>query len=757
MPGKSSTLKKDESDLGPPSRPSFDSTKEPILLKKRASRSESMNAALLALSAPLESVDQFSAAAPGVDPLLVACQAIAGTMGFSVKTPAGNQAILVERLDAIARASLMRTRRVTLRDAWWRQESGPLLGFRDGQPVALLPSNGRYTLFDPISGHSTTVDSKLAATLDELAFSFYHPLPQGRLTTLRLLHLGFRDCRADLVRVIMTAAVSGLLGLAVPILSGILFDSVIPSAQRTQIPLISAGVIVTGICSALLTLTSRFSMIRIETRAGATMLATVWDRLLRLPVSFFRDYSSGDLAMRAMGIDQVRQIISANLIVSSLSSIFAIFHIGLLFYYSPSLAIPALTAISATLTIIIAGALGQTRYQRKLAAIQGRVLGNALQLVGGVAKIRAAGAEARAFGVWSRDFARQTETSVRARRLSNGMDVFQALLMPFAYCVLMAWAGQKVVGAGAHDLSTGAFLAFSASFQQLMAASLQFGSSLMVLARVVPLIERAKPILQTMAEQDVRKSDPGELSGAIEVNDLSFRYRGDVSPVLRNISFRIEPGEFVAFVGASGSGKSTLLRLLLGCEEVESGSISYDGRELSDLDLPLLRRQVGAVLQNGRLMAGSLAANILGTNHVGLDAAWEAVCLAGLEEEVNAMPMGIHTVIGEGGTGLSGGQRQRVLIARALVNKPKIVFFDEATSALDNHAQAYVSDSLERLNATRIVVAHRLSTIRHAHRIYVLDKGELVETGTYQELMASRGRFYSLAHHQLLTLVSSQQ
>jgi ABC-type bacteriocin/lantibiotic exporter with double-glycine peptidase domain len=239
-------------------------------------------------------------------------------------------------------------------------------------------------------------------------------------------------------------------------------------------------------------------------------------------------------------------------------------------------------------------------------------------------------------------------------------------------------------------------------------------------------------------------------STAKEASRLRFRYKEDLPIVLNDVSFTINPGEFVAFVGHSGSGKSTLFRLLLGFEKPESGFIHFDGLDLDDIDPQALRRQMGVVLQNGRITDGDIFTNIIGTAPLSIDDAWEAARAARLDKDIEAMPMGMHTVISEGGGGLSGGQRQRLLIARAIVHRPRILLFDEATSALDNQTQSTVSRSLEQLNATRIVIAHRLSTILHADRIFVFDQGGIVQQGTYDELMAQEGLFRDLAQRQIV-------
>jgi len=266
---------------------------------------------------------------------------------------------------------------------------------------------------------------------------------------------------------------------------------------------------------------------------------------------------------------------------------------------------------------------------------------------------------------------------------------------------------------------------------------------------VIPLYERAKPILETAPEVDAAKTKPKTLRGDIEVSHVVFRYEPAGRPILSDLSIHIAPGEFVALVGDSGAGKSTLLRLLLGFEMPESGTVYYDGQDLRELDVRALRRRIGVVLQDDKPSAGSLFDNIAGCANLSLDEAWEAARMVGLEEDIKAMPMGMQTVVPPGWSGFSGGQIQRLLIARALARRPGILFFDEATSALDNNAQAVVSQSIESLKVTRLVIAHRLSTVLGADRIYALRQGQVVEAGTFKELMAKEGYFYELAKRQI--------
>jgi ABC-type bacteriocin/lantibiotic exporter with double-glycine peptidase domain len=257
------------------------------------------------------------------------------------------------------------------------------------------------------------------------------------------------------------------------------------------------------------------------------------------------------------------------------------------------------------------------------------------------------------------------------------------------------------------------------------------------------------PILETVPESADTAQAPGLLSGAIDVSGVSFRYNADGPDVLNDLSISIRAGEFIALVGPSGCGKSTLCRLLLGFEQAHSGAIYFDGQDLAGLDRVAVRRQIGVVLQNGQLMAGDIFSNIVGASRLSMDDAWEAVRMAGMESDLRNMPMGMHTIISEGSSTISGGQKQRLMVARAIVRKPKILLFDEATSALVNNTQAVVTKSIATLKATRIVIAHRLSTIVGADRIFFIEQGRVVETGTFEQLMQLNGRFKALAERQI--------
>ncbi len=710
----------------------------------RALRSEAEErlASVLGTSLPVASADD--------DALAVACRLVAEAGGVAIR-PAPAGAPEPRSLAAIAADSGVRAREVLLRDGWWTRDGGPVLAFAkdDRRPVAILPDGpGRHVLVDPVRGTRTRVDAAVAATLEPQAHVLYRALPPGtpgRRALLRFLGFGSGP---DLGRLFGLGAVAGALALLTPIGTGLLFGSVIPSDSRSQLAYLVAALVAAGFAVAGLQVVQSFAQLRISGRAGGAVQAGLVDRLLALPPSFFRRFATGDLANRALAVGFVQERLTGAASMSVLSALFGLFNVGLLFWYSPRLTWFALLPVA--LAVVVAAILFRLlmHHQVALYEVAGRIQGLTLQLTEGIAKLRVAGAEERAFNRWARAFAEQKRLDLGVRKVLAGVVVLGAGLPPLATGFVFAFVGLST-DRSLTGLSLGTFVAFLAALGAVVSSLTMTLSLLFPVLDVVPVWKRSRPILETPPEPSSRRADPGELSGAVEVSRVSFRYHADGPLVLEDVSFRAEPGEFVALVGPSGSGKSTLYRMLLGFESPEAGAVLYDGLDLAGLDLAAVRRQLGAVLQNSQLLNGTVYDNIAGTSRMTMDEAMEAARLCGLEDDVKAMPMGLHTMVGVGGAGLSGGQRQRILIARAIARRPRILLFDEATSALDNHAQAVVSRTLEQLRATRIVIAHRLSTIRNADRIVVLVNGRVAEAGTFDELMASGREFASLARRQI--------
>ena len=691
---------------------------------------------------------------PGaVDPLVEVCRMVGSAGGVQIPTVPHSRELTKQRdpVSAIAQAARVQARQIMLKGSWWKLESAPMVAFleQDRRPVALLPGRQGYELYDPVTRSSRRVDCKLAGSLRGMGYVFYRPFPPKALDLRDILAFGLKGCGADALTIVGMGIAAGLLGVVTPIFTGIIFDSAIPGAQRISLAELSGFLLICAVATALFALTRSLATLRLQSKMEAAIQAAVWDRLLSLPVPFFRRFTSGDLAKRSLGISQIREALTGSALASILTGIFSTVSCALMFYYSWRLALIASGLVFCSCVVFTLCGWGQVRILREVSSLSGRISGMTLQFINGIAKFRVAGTEARAFAVWAREFAKQRVLAMRARKISNFVTTFNSAFPVLAWAVIFYCASSLMLTSGASLLTTGEFLAFMAAFVQFSTGALELSSALISVLNVVPLYERAKPILTSLPEVVPRQTAPPELTGSMDIHHVSFRYRDEGTLVLRDLSFGVSPGQFVALVGPSGCGKSTLFRLLLGFETPGTGAIYYDGQDLADLDVQAVRRQIGVVLQNSKLMTGSVFRNIVGDGTLTIDDAWHAARLAGLEEDLKNMPMGMHTVVSEGGGGLSGGQRQRLLIARAIVHRPRIMLFDEATSALDNRTQAIVSQSLKALNATRVVIAHRLSTVMRADRIYVLDKGALVESGSFDELMAQGGLFGQMANRQL--------
>jgi NHLM bacteriocin system ABC transporter ATP-binding protein len=651
---------------------------------------------------------------------------------------------------AIARASGVRIRRVALQGQWWREGDYPLLAWRDSdeQPMALLPNGRGFTVYESQQPEKRALDAATVAALHPFAYTFYRPFPDKSIGVFDLVKFGLKGCRPELSWILLMGIASGLLATAVPFATGIIFDSLIPGAERSELLLVCSVLLAIAVTSSLCTLVRESAVLRLEGKMDVSIQAAVWDRLLSLPVRFFRDYASGDLADRSLGIAQIRHVLTSTTLASILSGFFSIFSAALLFYYSPRLALIGVGLTATAFLITIIAACIELQFQRHSWSLSGLISGIVLEFITGVAKLRVAGAENRAFVVWVKHFSAQKRADRSARRVSSAVMVFNAIYP--VLCLAVIFVCYRAFQTQTDGLSTGQLLAFVAAFTQFLGAVLNLGGSLVSVLSVVPLYERAAPIVKTRPEVGSVRSDPGELDGRIEATHLTFRYRPDTPLVIHDLSFRIDPGQFIAFVGPSGCGKSTLLRLLLGFDEPESGAVFYDGQDLAGLDVQALRRRFGVVLQSSTLTTGTILENIIGVaSNLGADEAMNASRMAGLDQDIRRLPMGLHTHIREGGVGLSGGQRQRILIARAIVARPRIMLFDEASSALDNKTQAIVSESLKSLKSTRIVIAHRLSTIVDADRILVMERGRIVQQGRYDQLIKEGGMFGELARRQI--------
>jgi len=651
-------------------------------------------------------------------------------------------------LEAAAQALGARLRRVILEDEWIAYDQGHLIGFREGEPrrvVALIRRRRGYAVVDPAGGGEVMLDSETADEISNAAFAVYPPMPERVDTLIDLGRFLLPVLRGELATVVAVGAVLGLIGVVIPIAISVVFDVLIPGGELNLLVQLGIGLGLAAIFSFLMSILKERALLRLDGRAAATLQGALWSRVLRLPARFFAQYSSGDLRERIVGVSRMRQIVTDVALSATVTAAFSLFYLGLLFAYDARMAALGLALILAMAAItVVVGAL-QVRYNRRRIEASAWLSGYVIQTLRGIVKLRVAGAEDRAFARWTNRYADERVAIRRARRVGEHFAAFADGYGALTSAALFAAAFYLA----AETPSPGVFIAFLAAFGSLRGAFQELSGAVIKVMAAAPDWERGKAVLAEPSETPPDAMAPGRLSGRIEATNISFSY-GDGAPILKDVTIEAEPGEQIALVGPSGSGKSTLLRIFLGLERPERGSVLYDNQDLASLDLALVRRQIGVVTQNGRLFAGSIMENVAGVGAANYEDCMAACEAAGLADDLAQFPMGVHTPLTDGASTLSGGQRQRLLIARALVSRPRIIVFDEATSALDNRTQAIVTQSLAQLQATRIVVAHRLSTIRHADRIYVLDKGVIVEAGAFDDLMALDGQFARLARRQML-------
>lgn len=650
----------------------------------------------------------------------------------------------------IARVSHFICREVMLDNRWFRSDCGPLLVWRekDGRPIACIPKGpGKYLAIDPATGEQQRVTQSVAAQFRLQAQMLYRPFPDKAIGLRDMMAFGLHQVYTrDIVWVLLLALAGALIGLLLPYINEQVYDRFIPMGDGTALVQVCCVVLAATLGNVTFSIVKNLSGFRSINAMKYSLQSAVYDRLYNLPQSFFRHYESADLAGRAMGISTIFQQL-ANVIVSvGLTAFFSLFYLWRMYKYSKKLFWFSLVMVALGMGLIAFLGYRQTRLERSKMELDGKISSLLYQLLGGISKIRIAGVEDRALYEYLKPYTRSRALNMRKERYT----VYTTMLttaLPTVFSIILYY----VMIRNKLTLSIGAFMGFTTAFGSFSQAMLSLVSSFLQVNNILPAFDRIRPILETLPETGSGSVLPGELTGEIEVSHVTFGYDSETGPVLHDINLHIAPGEYVGIVGTSGCGKSTLLKLLLGFEQPQQGKIYYNGRDIDAMDKRELRKKFGVVLQNGGLIAGSIYENITITApKIKRSEVEQAVTAVGLADDIAAMPMGLNTVVAEGAGTISGGQQQRILIARAIVNKPKILFFDEATSALDNVTQAQVCESLEKLHATRIVVAHRLSTVMHCDRILVMDAGRVIEQGSYEELMQKKGAFYQLAARQIV-------
>lgn len=650
-----------------------------------------------------------------------------------------------EQLDYLLYPSGIMYREVNLRGDWYKDAIGPMIGqTTEGTVVALIPKGMRgYEYFDYKTGQKVKLNKNTNKMLTSKALCFYKPFPQKKLKLrdlskyiLSILSL------ADYIMIVCAALVSMLLGLLPTYIQQLLYGKVLASGKMSLLLPISALLIGILVSTTLIDITKSFIISRVGTKLNIAVEAASMARLMSLPPNFFKNYAAGDLSQRIDGLNQICAQLADVFLGTGLTAIFSLGYVAQIATIAPSLTIPSLCVIFTTVVFNIWATLVSLKIYRKKMNIAVKLSGIVYSLFSGIQKIKLAGAEKRAFSKWATQYKSLAELTYNPPMIIKIQSIISVIISAIGGIIICYFAGIS-------NVNVANYMAYMTAYGNVFGAVSSLAGIALTFANIRVILEMVGVIMETEPEISEKKKVVRNISGAIEINNVSFRYADDMPLILDNLSLKIEPGQYIAVVGKTGCGKSTLMRLLLGFEKPQKGAIYYDGRDISSVDIKSLRKNIGVVMQNADTFSGDIYSNItVSAPWLSLDDAWNAAKIAGIDKEIEDMPMGMYTVISEGSGGISGGQKQRLMIARAVAPKPKILILDEATSALDNITQKQVSDALAELKSTRIVVAHRLSTIKQCDRIIVLDAGKIIEDGTYDELIDKNGFFAELVRRQ---------
>ena len=550
----------------------------------------------------------------------------------------------------------------------------------------------------------------------------------------------------DVLMLVGISLFATLIGMLLPPIVKILTGYVANTGSYIVLWSTAAFLLCTALAQQLMKASREISVNRILTKVSISVTSAFMMRILSLPAKFFRNYSAGELASRSMAAKSLVELLISSTLSLGITALFSLLYVVQIGAFAPSLMWPAVAIIAATVLVMLVTSLMQMRVTRQQMEYAAKENGKSFAFIHGVQKVKLAGAEKRVFAQWARSYTKSAELQYNPPfflKISSAVSTGISLAGAIALYFLAATTG----------VSPSDYIAFFAAYGMVMGAFTSLAGVVQAGAQIRPYLNMMEPILNAEPEVAENKEMLTGLTGRIELSGIRFRYGEDMPYVIDGMDLTIRPGEYVAIVGKSGCGKSTLVRLLLGFEKPEKGAIYYDGKDLAGIDLRSLRRRIGAVTQDGSLFQEDIYSNItVSAPHLSEKEAWEAAEIAGIAEDIRAMPMGMQTMISEGAGGISGGQKQRLMIARAVAPKPRILIFDEATSALDNKTQKQVSASLDALKCTRIVIAHRLSTIRNCDRILYLENGHITEDGTYDELIAANGKFAELVERQRLDI-----
>lgn len=650
----------------------------------------------------------------------------------------------IERFYNVDSIKELRQRSVLLSDKWYDECVGALLGKKNnGETIAIIPiKSGGYSYFDYSTKRQVRINAK--TEIQKEAICFYKDLPQKKIGIRDLFYFLWKQLTFwDLFSFLLFAMSIVLVGMLFPYLNYVIFSNLVISKSTNLF--IGILILLFSITASysLLSVCRSVSLARIQMKLNISLAPAIFGRILSLPAGFFRRYSAGDLAQRSNSLLDLCHLIVDSLIGTSVSLLLSLVYLFQIWNFIPALVFPAILVLVLIMVLNMIYTSVSVVVARRNMETSSKLSGFLFAILSGIQKVKLTGSEKRVYARWA-ELYREKAT------YEYDLPIIMKITSPLTICIMMLSTALFYYIAAHQDVSVATYMGFSVSFGLLSGTILSFNDIVVSLAHIRPTLDMARPILDTEPETSKDGIEINNIQGNIEIRQLTFKYNPSQSPLLKNVSLKIKAGEYVAIVGKTGCGKSTLIRLLLGFEKPQSGTIVYDGVEMNRIDICSLRRKIGVVLQNDKLFASDILSNIRVTNpELTVDDAWSAAHIANIDKDIEKLPMGMFSHVSEGGGGFSGGQKQRLIIARAVANNPRILIFDEATSALDNVTQGLVTKSLNELKCTRIVIAHRLSTVRYCDRIFVLHEGEIVEEGRFEELMEKQGYFAELVKRQL--------
>lgn len=653
----------------------------------------------------------------------------------------------------IAKESHFVVRKVTLEKNWYKSDIGSFITYRSGtnEPIICVPRIGnRYSAYDYVNGTEFYVTKDNVSEIDSECYIAYPHLGTGRMKLRDVLKFGVRSIKTgDIVKFFLLFILSTLIGLLMPVLNEQMYDRLIPLGIMQSIRQVGLVILSCMVGNVFFNMVKNFSSFRGVKSMEYTIMQATYERIFKLPQKFIEQFGTMELINRVNSVSGVfSQTVTAG-VTAIVGFVLGIFYLIKMFSDAPTISWPIVwLSLLSGITVFIVGYIRISKEREHLEAST-KANGMLYQFLSGILKIKVSGIENRALYEYEKANVDSLKYDQRSIKISNVGGLILSGFSTFISGFIYFYVVKKKA-----ELSLGNYSSFMSAYGMFSSSVNQLIGFFLTMASLIPAMERIRPIFDEECEISEESSSVGRLSGNIEVSHLSFTYDGDINPTLKDISFKIKHGEFIGIVGSSGSGKSTLLKCLLGFEKPTRGNILYDDKSLDMLDKSAVRRQMGVVLQDSRTLTGNIYTNVtLASPNMSASDVEELLKEVGLYDDVEQMPMGVFTTISEGGGTVSGGQQQRILIARALANNPSIIFFDEATSALDNITQEEVCESLKKRSITRVMIAHRLSTVRNCDRIYVMDDGMIKESGTYEELIERKGIFYELAKRQSVEAV----